>query len=101
MKLSVILTMICLILVAEDGDFGPRLASATSTSSKKRQSIKNKRENLKRFVREDEGDLVEPYVGGYNSQKSAILVVEFHDFDEVRTKINTRWRAFREMVEDM
>jgi aspartate/glutamate racemase len=56
---------------------------------------------MKQFVKEDEGHLVEPYLGGFNSQKSTILIVEFHDFTQVQKEINPRWRAFREMVEDM
>lgn len=30
-----------------------------------------------------------------------MLVVDFHDFKKVQQGINPRWKAFREMVEDM
>ena len=72
-----------------------------TTLAKKKKRVGYKREQLNKFVKEDEGHLVEPYLGGYNSQKSAILVVEFFHFTQVQEEINPRWRAFREMVEDM
>lgn len=49
----------------------------------KKSSVRSKQENLKAFVKEDEGDLLEPYLGGFNSQKTAMLVVDFHDFSDV------------------
>ena len=72
-----------------------------ATLAKKKKRVSSRREQLNTFVKEDEGDLVEPYLGGYNSQKSTFLVVEFFDFNHVKQEINPRWRAFREMVEDM
>ena len=56
---------------------------------------------MERFVQEDEGYLVEPYLGGYNSNQAAMLQVEYQPFKLVREKINPRWREEREMVEDM
>lgn len=67
--------------------------------SSEEQLLREKNEKLKNFIREDEGHLVEPYLGGYNSQKAKMLTVTFHPFDQIKM-MKPRWRAMREMVED-
>ena len=52
----------------------------------------------------DDGHLIEPYVGGYNSQHAKMLMATFKPMEEI-VKLNPRWtkseKGFREMVEDM
>ena len=73
----------------------------TSEERLREKVVEQKKERLEKYINEDEGHLLEPYLGGYNSQDSAMLVVTFHSFEEIRKTINPRWRAIREMVEDI
>ena len=64
-------------------------------------SVRAKYEELAKKVKADDGQLVEPYLGGYNSQQATVLVLNFHPFAKIKAEINPRWTAVREMVEDM
>ena len=63
--------------------------------------MRKKHEELAKFVKEDEGHMVDPFLGGYNSQEAKMLEVTFHEFNLIKKEINPRWKALREMVEDM
>ena len=63
--------------------------------------MRQKHEELAKFIKEDEGHLVDPFLGGYNSQRAKMLQVTFHSHEAIQKDINPRWRAQREMVEDM
>jgi len=77
------------------------LAVGAKSKTKKSSDPFAKKELLLEFVRRDENHLAEPYLGGFNSQQAAMLQVEFFPFAQIRSDINPRWRAEREMVEDM
>ena len=51
--------------------FSIEICTATAKKTKESQEtahIRKKQEELAKFVKEDEGHLVEPFLGGYNSQ---------------------------------
>ena len=47
--------------------------------------------------------MVDPYLGGYNSDQATILVVSFKPMVEISESISPRWSKhnFKEMVKDM
>ena len=65
--------------------------------------VKKKEKDLKKFIKEDQGDLIEPYIGGFNSNDAPIISVKFKSMEEISKNISPRWgpHSFKEMVLDM
>lgn len=73
------------------------------SAGKKNAKAKEKEKRLYEFIEEDEGELLDPYLGGYNSDEATILIVRFKPMTEISKSINPRWTKhnFKEMVKDM
>ena len=76
-------------------------AEAKKKSQKRKSDPFEKEEQLNKFIEEDEGHLMEPYIGGFNSDQAQILIVKFHPFADIKERINPRWPTERDMVKDM
>ena len=73
------------------------------SSGKKNAKAKEKERKLYEFIEEGEGELLDPYLGGYNSDEATMLVIRFKPMTEISKSINPRWTIhnFKEMVKDM
>ena len=69
-------------------------------TTKKNARIKRKEKEMYDFLKEDDGQLADPYLGGYNSDEAKMLVVRFKPMDEISKSINPRWSKynFKEMI---
>ena len=54
-----------------------------SKESEESAYIRQKHEELAKFIKEDEGHLVDPFLGGYNSQRAKMLQVTFHSLEAI------------------
>ena len=65
----------------------------SQTLAKKNKKVKEKERQLYDYLLEDDGHLVEPYLGGYNSDDAKMLIVRFKPMQEISESINPRWSA--------
>ena len=73
------------------------------SAAKKNAKAKEKEKKLYEFIEEEEGELLDPYLGGYNSDEATMLIIRFKPMTEISKSINPRWTKnnFKEMVKDM
>ena len=71
--------------------------------AKKNRKIVDKERQLFEYLREDEGYLQDPYLGGYNAEDAKMLVVRFKPMTVISESINPRWTKnnFKQMIQDM
>mmetsp|Transcript_39134 Transcript_39134/g.51185 ORF Transcript_39134/g.51185 Transcript_39134/m.51185 type:complete len:127 (-) Transcript_39134:381-761(-) len=77
------------------------LSQVSCRKHSQRQDEIAKSEVFDRFVEQDEGQNMEAYLGGYNSEQAAMLQVTYKSLEQLRKKGNRRWKAEKHMVEDM
>ena len=88
-KLVLLMTLVMIVVLAK------------KKTKKRKWDAHEKEEKLNKFIEEDEGPLMEPYIGGYNSDQATILTVTFHSLTDIRARINQRWHNERDMVLDI